>query len=438
LIDDLLNRPEYGQHFGTIWRNLLAPPDDGSTKTSRDTFGPWLADRFEANYGFDRIVRELLTVEGPIRERPQAAFLLANSENFQPQANQVTASVARIFWGMQLGCAECHKHPFAKWKQDDFWGVAAFFGQLRFTGFKGPGVPSLVETISSSEKEPSIVIPATVRGAGRTVKARYLDGTSPKIEKKGGPLRPTFADWATGAKNPYFARATINRLWGHFFGRGLVPGDNLDDKGTSHPELLRKLEKELIDSEFDLKHLIRCICNSRAYQRSSRPVAGNEKDELFSRMNLKVLTPEAFYDSVVVVSAIDKLAQRSPSNKGKNMEAESSSSDVPSREEFVRFFRAQGDAGGSTEYRQGIPQILRLLNSRMLDGAPVVDQLASREVSHKEAIDVLFLTALSRRPATAEQKRVQQYLEKRKDDLRAGYRGVLWALLNSSEFAINH
>jgi hypothetical protein len=418
LIDELLDRPEYGRHFATLWRNLLAPPPEGSTKYSNDTFGPWLADRFEANFGWDRIVSELLTVEGPIKERPHSAFVFANGENFQPQPNLLTASVARLFWGVQLGCAECHDHPFAKWKQDDFWAIAAFFSRFRFSGFKGGQPPTLNE--AGGEGQPTITIPASAgKAAGRSVPARFLDGTAPRLD--GGPLRPTFAAWATGPKNPYFARAAVNRLWAHFFGRGIVnPVDNFDAAAPSHPDLLRCLEQEFVASGFDQKHLIRCITNSRAYQRTSRPAAGNEKDDSrFSRMALKVLTPEAFHDSVAVVTSLDATGQKT-------------------RSEFVRFFRAQGDGHDATVYLQSIPQLLRLLNSQMLDsGAPVIDRLCATDVSREEAVATLFLTALSRRPTPSESRSALRYLERR-GDRRSGYRGVLWALLNSSEFAINH
>jgi hypothetical protein len=435
LIDELLDRSEYGQHFGTIWRHLLAPPEEGSAKYGRDTFTPWLAERFNANLPWDRIVRDLLTVEGPIRERPETAFLFANADNFHPQPNLVTASTARLFWGVQLGCAECHNHPFAKWKQDDFWATAAFFGRLRFSGFKGKAPILQEEAPAGQEKGPAITIPVSAgKAAGRVVPARFLDGAA--VRPGVGPaLRPAFAAWATGAEHPYFGRATVNRLWAHLFGRGIVhPVDDLDTGTASHPELLHRLTREFTASEFDLKHLIRCLCNSRAYQRTSRPVAGNENDQdHFARMTLKVLSPEVFYDSVAVVMSGDKHDPRL-----RNVMRDRPGDAEKARLEFVRFFRARGDGSDATEYRQGIPQLLRLLNAPLLDrGAPVVDWLSGSRASRVSAIEALFLTALSRRPTSEEAKRIEGYLEARKDP-RAGYRGVLWVLLNSAEFAVNH
>jgi hypothetical protein len=448
LIDELLASPDYGRHFATLWRNRIVT-DDGGVKKGRDIFSPWLADQLNANRGWNAIVADLLTAEGPISNNPQSAFLLANAENFQPQPNQVAGAVAQLFWGVQLRCAECHDHPFAHWKQDDFWGTAAFFGRLRFTGFKGGRTPALEESaepIAGVGKKGSLAPALALRGtalvipagagkrAGAVVKARFLGGAEPALDES-KPLRPAFAAWATNGTNPYFARSAVNRLWAHLFGRGIVhPVDGFDDTNPpTHPELLRRLTQELVASDFDLKHLIRCITRSRAYGRTSRPVAGNERDTThFSHVAVKVLTPEVFFDALAVVTDVDKgdpwlTAGKGGPGKGKPQSA---------REEFVRFFRARGGEE-PTEYGQGIPQVLRLLNGPLLNGSPaVVARLVETGASRAEALDTLFLTALSRRPTAAEVKALSAYLARRKDAAE-GYRGVLWVLLNSSEFALN-
>src|SRR5262249_15013679 len=144
----------------------------------------------------------------------------------------------------------------------------------------------------------AIVVPAGAgKVSGRVVRARFLGGAEPTLDEA-GPFRPRFAAWATSVDNPYFANAAANRMWAHFFGRGLVhPVDGFDpDNPPSHPDLLKRLAAEFVASGFDLKHLARAICNSKAYQRSSRPLPGNAADTtLFSRMALKVLTPEMLY-----------------------------------------------------------------------------------------------------------------------------------------------
>jgi hypothetical protein len=252
-----------------------------------------------------------------------------------------------------------------------------------------------------------------------------------------GAIRPTFAAWATSADNPFFARATSNRMWAHFFGRGLASAlDDIDSGTPSHPALLQRLAKELADSGFDLKHLARALCNSNSYQRTSRPLPGNEADhDAFSHMALKPISPEALYDSLVVVTSIDKTEAYRQPRKGKGQPAQESA--WPTREELARAFRSAG-ASDDSSTAPGIPQMLRLLNGPMLNGtSPLVERLCEEEAPVAEALTRLYLTVLSRKPAAEELELLSAYVERRKD-VRAGYRGVLWVLLNSGEFALNH
>jgi hypothetical protein len=453
LIDELLASPDYGRHFATVWRNLIVPRSEttGLKQQQRDVFSPWLAGQFNRNRGWDRIVSDLLTVEGPLADNPQGAFVMANAPEFQPQPALLAGSTARLFLGVQLRCAECHNHPFAQWKQADFWGVAAFFGRVRYAGSK-TGKPALTEAAedpTEGKKKGGAGRPATVAGGivipasagkagGRVVQARFLGGAEATLSAE-EPYRRRFAAWLTAAENPYFANAAVNRLWAHFFGRGFVhPLDGFDENhAPEHPALLRRLAGELTASGYDLKHLIRCVCNTQAYQRTSRPLPGNEADASgVSHLAIKVLTPEMFYDALEVVTAVDKndplmTPAKAPTGKGSGLLPES-------REQFARFFRPQGDEAEPGQYSQGIPQFLKLMNAPLLNGgAPVIDKLVRSGASQEEAVATLYLVALSRRPSPAEVKRMTDYLARRQDP-GAGYRGVLWILLNSSEFVLNH
>jgi hypothetical protein len=432
LIDELLDSPEYAEHFATVWKNLIVPRDGLVAKgRGDDALVPWLAEQFDDNRGWDAIVTDLLTAEGNPKETPATAFVMVNGENGQPQPNKIAAAASRLFLGVNVGCAECHNHPFAKWKQRDFWGTAAFFGKVRLDGPKG-GPVTLTEVADNQSPRDkkngqtafavggtAIVVPkGSGPSAGQAVKARFLGGDEAALDED-KPFRPRFAAWATSKDNPYFAQAAVNRTWAHFLGRGFVyPLDSFDDNSPSHPALLQKLAAEFASSGFDLKHLVRCITTSKTYQRTSRPVKGNEGDETgFSRVAVKVLTPEAFFDSVGVI-------MRGSSGKQEP------------REPFVRTFPSQDSS--PTEYAHGIPQMLRLMNGPFLNrSAPVVDRLSNSGVSRSEAIITLYLTALSRRPTADEVKLMEGYLSRRTND-REGYRGVLWILMNSSEFALNH
>jgi hypothetical protein len=217
--------------------------------------------------------------------------------------------------------------------------------------------------------------------------------------------------------------------------RGLIQSlDDLESGEPSHPDLLSKLASELTASGFDLEHLARGICNSKAYQRTSKPLPGNEADhDSYSRMALEPLSPEALYDSLAVVMAVDK---NNPGGKGNKTAKQEGEPTWPTRDEFVRVFRSQGQTGSGAA--PGLPQVLELLNGPLLNqGAPVVEKVCATNPDQATGLTELYLTVLSRRPSAEEVKVLSAYLDRRKD-ARTGYRGVLWMLLNSGEFALNH
>ena len=185
--------------------------------------------------------------------------------------------------------------------------------------------------------------------------AKFLQGEQPKIDAA-APNRPVLAKWMTSADNPFFAAAMANRIWAHFFGRGLVnPVDDMHEgNAASHPELLKEMAKQFSGSGFDLKHLIRGICNSQAYQRTSKPTDANKDDaRLFSHMSLKPMSPEQLYDSLTAV-----LGTGGEAKGGGKGQAAGKRQPGNARTQFVSFFRGDDTAIG-TDYTAGIPQALR-------------------------------------------------------------------------------
>jgi hypothetical protein len=451
-IDTLLAAPSYGDHFAIIWRELMLPRDNG-VKVARDDFSPWLSEQFSRNVGWDRIVTPMLTVEGKIRELPQSGFIMANSEEGVPKATLLADATARLFWGVQLRCAECHDHPFANWKQGDFWGTAAFFSRLRkgYSDGKNPQGWTLTETPIGDEARflaakpaaapgvagAAIVIPATVaKNTGKVIQAKFLGG-APTGWQDEGPFRERFAQWATSTENPWFASNAVNRLWAHFFARGLVmPMDGFNDETKpSHPEVLALLRKELVDSGFDLKHLIRCLCLSDAYQRSSRVVAGNERDDhWFSHHAVVVMRPEMLYDSV---STVVNPPGRKGGGKTPELVRPQPIGGAP-RDEFIRYFGSRPDDNHGSSVNQGIPQYLRLMNSPLLTVADTSgSRFAKMGGSSDALLDAVYLAAYARKPADDERRLMKEYLAQPTDG-KDPAAGVLWALLNSSEFVTNH
>jgi hypothetical protein len=455
LIDELLASPHYGTHFGIIWSDLIVKRDDANRVLDTASFKKWLATSFNENRGWDKIVRDLLTSSGTLEENPAAMFFVANRDMNTLVPSRVVGATANLFMGLQLQCAECHNHAFIRdWKQADFWGLAAFFNQTRAAGGRmgqqntpisisegaaanvarkpgaGFGRPSLP---GAQIEIPDPVDPR--RRTGKIVKAKFFLEEEPPLEAK-GPFRPVLADWLVSAENKYFAPAAVNRLWAHFFARGFVnPIDDMHDGNPpSHPELLKFLADEFRAAGFDQKHLIRAICNSQAYQRSSKPLKENEQDtQLFSRQAVKVMDPEVLYDSLCLALGTTELRTTAGGERPGFGGGFRGGNGGP-RAAFVNFFSTKEDGDDATEMSFGIPQFLRLMNSKPFnEGGAVIDKLTKDGASPEQVIEGLYLTALARRPTEAEVKKLTAYIAK-KQEPKDGYIGVLWVLVNSAEF----
>jgi hypothetical protein len=465
LIDELLGTYDFGRHFADVWKPLLAPRDPANTKPQVDKFSPWLAGEFNRNRGWDKLAVALLGTTGDVKDRPETSFLMTHAEGFQPKADLLASGTGTAFLGVQLQCAECHDHPFAPWKQADYWGLAAFFGKVRNTGTKGPPWvitedldPKPLDVKNGGVERikmqagGKIVIPSAGgnKGAGNVVAAKLLDG-KPMELNDADPFRPQLVEWVTAKGNPYFARNFVNRVWAQLFGRGLVhplAQMHAENLGT-HPEILGLLAGEFVASEFDIKHIFRCICNTRTYQRSSKAIAGSENDvALLSHLAIKPISPEAIYDSIQVVYAVNKSfpsggkpgvkpVKPEPTKTMKPTKPEGTKPMMPvdPREEFINFFRAQGTASG--EFSHGIPQFLRRMNGEVFNApAPLIEYLSASGAEPEKVIEGLFLATVTRRPTTEEQAVMAKYVAG-KSNATEGYAGVLWALLNSGEFVLN-
>jgi hypothetical protein len=454
LIDELLESPNYGKHFGIIWSDLITKRDENNRTLRTDPFKAWLADNFNKGRPWGEVVTEMVTANGDTDKVPPAVFVAANRcmNNFAP--DKMVDTTTLLFMGVQLQCAQCHKHPFiAGWKQEDFWGLAAFFSQTRTAGGGNQNQGAAI-TVSDTgantargggmgARRPTgatIEIPDPTnprRRTGKFVSAKFFQGEEPKLTDK-EKFRANFAAWLTAPENKFFASATVNRLWAHFFARGLVnPIDDFQEGNPpTHPEVLAMVTKEFNASGQDLKHVVRIICNTKAYQRTSRPLTGNaEDDKLYSHLRVKVMSAEVLYDSLTQAMEVQELSQGirgfgRPGGGGGGRGAPTGGS----RGEFVRFFTTKEEGDDPDEFSLGVPQFLRLMNSAQFNsGAPVVTRLMKDDAPRDKVIEGLYLDTLSRRPTEAEAKKLGEYAAK-KSKAKDGYDAVLWVLLNSAEF----
>jgi hypothetical protein len=422
LIDALLADARYGEHLADDWQGYLVSPLADDRWARADRLRRWLADRFNTRT-WDRIATELLTATGKVDENPVVVYLV---EGRLPRTvPDLTDLASRYLLGVRLSCAQCHDHPFVAWRQRDFWGMAAFFAQVQT-----PGRAKRVYQVGVRD-DPTITLDSLKDGAPDGFLSRpptFLGGDELRPDT-GVTSRAALAAWMTSPRNPYFARATVNRTWWRLFGRGLVnPVDDMHAANPpSHPELLDLLAKRFIESGFDLKFLTRAIVSSRAYQRTSRPGDAPETQAaLFGRMPVKALSAGQLYDSLAAIFG--------PPTRPAGGDPRQSA-----RAEFTQFFGDDG-APDPTAYRRGIPHLLRQMNSGQFAGRSLAALAARVAKSGRSADDVaeeLFLTVLSRRPTAAEQKVFRDHAA-RVGSVEPAARELAWALMMTSEFSLNH
>jgi hypothetical protein len=438
LVERLLDSPAYIMHFSNVWRAVMLPEVDSNLelRVLVPGFEAWLRKQLSANAGFDMLVREILTV--PVDPR------LAGNP-FQPQTEvtpvgfyqakqlkpeNLAAGTARMFLGVRIECAQCHDHPFDDWKREQFWGYAAFFAGVERDQSAGQGALDAIRELFGSRE---VQIP----GTDKKVVPTYLDGQSPKLKFRDSP-RNMLADWMISGGNSYFARTAVNRVWGHFFGIGIVnPVDDFTaENPPSHPELLDELAGQFAAHKFDFKFLIRSITASKTYQRSSQQTdKGQENARLFARMALKGLSAEQLFDSIAQATGYhEPFGSRNPQGMMNNSP----------RDEFVRMFENSRDS--VVEQQTTILQALSMMNGQFVSEATGLEKSATLAavvefplMTTAERIETLYLAALSRPPRPDELDRLVKYVETggAANDPKKALSDIFWALLNSSEFLFN-
>jgi hypothetical protein len=425
LIDELLASSNYGKHQADVWMSLLVQKTSDNRRVDFAPFRDWLTEQFNDNTSWSAIVSDLITANGAYGKVPATGFYLSNNT-----VDKMTDQVTKLFLGVSMQCAQCHDHKFEDWKQKEYWSFTQFFMKVGIGGGAGAKVD---DTAVVKEGGPINRKKSPLPEAAMSLPASFLRDGGPLKLSTPEPYRPVLAKWVTGEKNPYFAKAMVNRVWGQFFGTGFV--NPLTDMGPnetpSHPELLAGLAHQFAGGGYDLKKLIRAVCRTSAYQRSSKPLPGNEKDEsLFSHVAVKVMSPEVLYDSTMAVMGGPAAG---PAVRGPM--AQQKGAPVGRREQFVNFFLAGADATNSTEYEAGIPQALKLMNSRQMTNPAAVRSLIGLKPVKTEAIEKLYLTTLARRPTSEEAAKMADYITKSPIEMD-GYADILWALLNCSEFTM--
>jgi hypothetical protein len=448
LVDRLLDSPEYSYFFANKWADVLRVKRRGERDRAAGTFAfhEWIRDQVANDTPYDVFVRSILTASGDERKSPPTVWYkeLDKPESF-------VDDVSQVFLAQRLTCAQCHHHPYEKWSQDDYWGMAAFFGRV--------GRKQVVQPSADTNRQDNRIQVVFNRPTGTVNNKRTgtvspmkpLDAPAVEASADEDP-RAKLAEWMTAPKNPYFAKAVANRYWAHFFGRGIV--DPLDDMRVtnppSNPELLDALAQNLVDNKFSLKSLVKTIVKSRTYQLSSVPNEFNKHDkQAYARYYPKRMSAEVLLDAVCQVTDSPTTFNGLP----KDRNAPSRAIMLPD-ESFQSYFldvfgRPQRISACECERvnEANLAQALHLLNSDEVQGKITraggrADALAKDPRGDEEKVTELFLWAFGRKPTKEDLAAALDHIKKQEAKSgpagkKTAYENILWALLNTKEFVFN-
>lgn len=445
LVDRLLDDPSYARHMASLWGNLLigrSPREE----VNRPALLAFLRHSFSGNRPWSDIVYDLVSAEGRADQNGAVNFLVAHLND---GAIPATAVTSRLFLGLQMQCVQCHNHPFNTWKQEQFWAFNSFFQQAVIVREERRDPVSgqmVIASVTLQTKEIGGPVYFETRSGLMKVAYPTFKGQSVDADEKTN-RRAELAKLMTHGETTGLAPAFVNRVWEHFLGRSFTP--RVDDMGPhnapSHPELLDRLSEEFVRSGYDVKQLMRWVCLSDAYQRTSRfgdqnAVDDPEKGEvpLFSRVYVKPLTAEQLFDSLQVatrgtwVPDSDLVATERRQQQW--------------MQQFVMSFETEENDEAST-FNGSITQSLLMMNGDLVSDAVKMEpgtwlyQLISSRKTDTERIQALFKAALSR-PATprelAQAKKLLQSAAQHQTSPVTAYQDLYWAFLNSNEFILNH
>jgi hypothetical protein len=428
LVNRLLERKEFADIWAMKWSELLMVKSSNQVSyKSMYLYSTWLSDKIANNVPLDQMVTELLSASGGTFTEPATNFYQIERDTLKTAEN-----VAQIFMGVRTQCTQCHNHPFDRWTMNDYYSFAAFFAQIgRKEG------EDYRETIIFNRGSGEVNHPVLKK----PLKPKFLGGIEPEI-KPGEDRREVLAKWISSTDNPYFATSVANRVWAHFFGRGIV--EQVDDirvsNPPSNPELFHTLGDKLVEYKYDFKQLVRDICNSEAYQRSTVRNASNADDERnFAHGNVRRIPAEQLLDCICVVTDTQEKFRGLPLGARAVQVADGQTSNYF----LTTFGRSPRDTVCACEAKTepNLSQALHLLNGTTVQGkmnqGQLVAKLLKSEQTPEQIIEQLYIRCLSRKPTAEEQSRLLALVSEAPNP-QSGLDDVFWAVLNSREFLFNH
>jgi hypothetical protein len=471
LLDEILNSDEYATYWAEYWTGTflgydLTPQYEvsyyGMLKSMREVV--------KKTAKLDEIAKALITPEGKTSENGLGWYLVREQMSAGQDAPLALAGkYSKVFLGIQIQCAQCHDHPFDKWTQEDMYGMGGFFTKVRASRVDPNDLKQGFEiaTRPFGRPQPGMGLRGaregdlTIPGQKEAVKTKFL--ATAKGPQKDEDKRAAFARILTSKETAQFARAAVNRYWGHFFGVGIVdPIDEFTEKNKAwSPELLDRVGADFAAHAYDVKWLIKSIALSEAYQLTAKSKKGDrDQTKAFARARTRPLSPEQLIHSTVRAMGMESAygdgeATGGPDMMGPGKDDKDKKDDRPLRRlqglkerrallDAVRQFRFNfGDDEGAdkTEFQGTIPQALLMMNSELVaaglstKGQTRIAQILKDHKTPAERVTAIYLAVLSRPPSDAERAKYARYAATKGDE---GYVDVMWTLLNSSEFLLNH
>ncbi len=427
LINELIEQKEFTELWVSKWAEwLMMRSSNQVSYKSIILYYNWLAEQIADNVPLDQMVQELLTSSGGTFSEPATNYYELERDNLK-----VAENVAQTFMGMRIQCAQCHNHPFDRWTQNDYYNFAAFFSQVG----RKPAEDER-EQIIYNRGGGEVKHPVTNQNAIPV----FLGGGKADVSSK--DRRVVMANWLASPENPFFAENFVNRIWHHFYGIGII--DPVDDIRVSNPptnpELLKELAKRFTESGYDYRQLIREICNSKTYQRSTERNSSNETDETnFAHQTTRRIKAESVLDMISQVTETKDKFKGLPLGSRAVQIADGATSNYF----LTTFGRATRETVCSCEVKMepSLSQALHLLNgdtsNQKIASGPVVKLFVTEKKPADDVIKELYVRCLSRQPTEEELNKLRPLFAE-ESNYKQACEDVFWALLNSREFLFNH
>ena len=429
LIDELLQTDDFVDLWTMKWGELLRirTANQVSYKALLG-FHQWLRRRIADNTKWNEIARDVLIASGGTFENPPTNYYQIES---YPQ--QIAENVAQVFMGMRIQCAKCHNHPFDRWTMDDYYGFGDFFSQIAFKQSRDPR-EFIIYNRGQGEIKHFV--------KDRIVDPKFLGGRTPTL-KAGVDRRQVLGDWLASEENPFFARHMANMVWAHHFGHGIVePVDDVRiSNPPSNPLLLDYLGEQFAGYDYDIKKLVRDICNSHAYQRSTESNQSNQSDAAnYAKAKVRRIRAEVLLDSI---SQITGTSDRFPRL------GDGSALDTDRRwccQQLFPFNLWTRSAGNGLFVRSrrpaksvsGIPLVEWRNDQQKIDEGEMLERWLDENLAPEQIIDNIFISCLSREPTALERQNLMRTLTGNPDTVIAELKDIFWAVLNSKEFVFHH